>query len=134
MVEPGPLVGQTYGIKAEEIPERAFKPKRGGMKPSHRRKVPVRALNGRHNDIVLALIEDGHVDRRHISPKAEQGPAAISEPRRQKLPEILVHDDTRTWPMPLDPPPIRDQLGKCRHKWVFLFPLNSDPFLNRFPF
>jgi len=67
------------------------------------------------------------VDRRHISPKAEQGPAAISEPRRQKLPEILVHDDTRTRPMPLDPPPIRDQLGQCRHKWVFLFPLNSDP-------
>jgi hypothetical protein len=96
--------------------------------------MPVRALNGRHKNIVLAVIKDGHVDRRHISPKAEQGPAAIGQPRRQEPPELLVHDDSRARPMPFDTSSIRDQLSKRRHKWVFLFPLNSDPFLNRFPF
>ena len=94
--------------------------------PSHGRKTPIGALNGRHYDMFLALIEDCHVDRRPISPKAEQAPAALSQPRRQEPPEILVHDDSRAWPMPFDTSSIRDQLGKRRHKWLFLFPLKSD--------
>jgi hypothetical protein len=127
MIEPGPLVWQTYGIEAKQIPERAFKPDRRRMQPSHGRKTPIGALNGRHDDIFLAFIEDCHVDRRPISPKAEQAPAALSQPRRQETPEILVHDDSRAWPMPFDTSSIRDQLGKRRHKWLFLFLLKKDP-------
>jgi len=51
MIEPGPLVWQTYGIEAKQIPERAFKPDRRRMQPSHGRKTPIGALNGRHDDI-----------------------------------------------------------------------------------
>jgi hypothetical protein len=108
MIEPGPLVWQTYGIEAKQIPERAFKPDRRRVQPSHGWKTPIGTLNGRHYDIFLALIEDCHVDRCHISPKAEQAPAALSQPRRQEPPEILVHDDSRAWPMPFDTSSIRD--------------------------
>ncbi len=78
MIEPGPLVWQTYGIEAKQIPERAFKPDRRRVQPSQGRKTPIGALNGRHDDIYLAFIEDCHMDRRHISPKAKQAPAALS--------------------------------------------------------
>jgi len=127
MIEPGPLVWQTYGIETKQIPERAFKPDRRRVQPSHGRKTLIGALNGRHDDIFLAFIEDCHVDRRPISPKAEQAPAALSQPRRQEPPKILVHDDSRAWPMPFDTSSIRDQLSKRRHKWLFLFLLKSDP-------
>ena len=115
-----------HGLEAKEIPERAFKPDRGRMQPSDGWKTPIGALNGRHDrSAVLALVEDGHVDRRHLSPKAEQGPAALGQPRRQELPEIIVHDDPRARPMPFDPSPIGDQLGYRRHALASPFTLTS---------
>ena len=106
MVEPGPPVRQPHGIEAIEIAEGALQPDRGRMQPSHGWKTPFRALNGRHEDLLLALVEHGHVDRRHLAPKAEQGSASLGQPRRQELPKCIVHDEFRgqgLWPAALRP-------------------------------
>jgi len=58
------------------------------MQPSHGRKTPIGALNGRHDDIFLAFIEDCHVDRRP-SPKgraSSRGPQPAAPPRDARDP------------------------------------------------
>ena len=113
--------------QGRRYPERAFKPKRGGMKPSTDGKCP----SG--HSMVATKIWFWLSSRMAMwtAATSPQRPSKVPRPSASRAAKSCQRSSStttrRTRPMPLDPPPIRDQLGQCRHKWVFLFPLNSDP-------
>ena len=121
MIEPGPPVGQPHGVKADR--DRGARAQAGSRAGAA---VP-QTENARQGTqwsprrYVLALVEDRHVDRRHLSPKAEQGPAALGQPRRQELPETSSTTSPRARPMPSALRPLAISPASRRHLWLFLF-------------